>query len=394
MLKSADFCYFDNAATSFPKPPAVAAAISSLLDSGAVNPGRSGFDLGLELCGLIDGVRAQLDRLFANPADDPNRTVFCANATDAINLALAGLCQEGDHVVATEMDHNAVLRPLWMMRATGLISFDLAAADGQGYVDPGAVAALIGPQTRVVVMTHASNVCGSVQPVAEVGALCRERGVIFLLDAAQSAGLLPIDMAALNCDLVAFTGHKGLMGPTGIGGLVVGPGIDLRRTRWGGTGVRSAEQAHLAEYPYRLEAGTLNTVGIIGLGAGLTWMEQQGPAALRRHEISLADRFLAGIAGHGRLLVHGYDTPNPSALGVRRLPVISLSVVDKDCARVSLFLDAEWNIAVRTGLHCAPLAHAALGTADQGTVRFSFGPFNTDDQIDHAVRALINIAEA
>ncbi len=387
-----DLIYFDHAATSFPKPAAVNEAIADLLQGGAVSPGRSGFDLGRELGQLVDGVRAQLDRFFANPADDPNRTVFCANATDAINLALGGLCQPGDHVVATVMDHNAVLRPLWMLREAGTISFDLAPADANGFVDPADVAALLRPETRLVIMTHASNVCGAIQPVSAVGALCRERGIPFLVDAAQSAGLLPVDMGAIGCDLVAFTGHKSLLGPTGIGGLVIGPDVDLAATRWGGTGVRSAQRAHLAEYPFRLEAGTLNTVGIVGLGAGLSWVQAKGADALRQQETNLADRLLAGVADHPGLIVQGFTGEETTTLGPRRLPVVSLTVADKEPETVGMFLDADWNIAVRTGLQCAPLAHEALGTAPLGTVRFGFGPFNTLEQVDRAVAALRHIA--
>ncbi len=384
--------YFDHAATSFPKPATVAAAINDLLTGGAVNPGRSGFDLGLELGRLVDGVRAQLDRFFANPADDPNRTIFGANATDAINLALRGLCRPGDHVVATVMDHNAVLRPLWMLREAGVISFDLAPADARGFVDPADLAALLRPETRLVIMTHASNVCGAIQPVAAVGELCRDRGIPFLLDAAQSGGTLPVDMGLIGCDLVAFTGHKGLLGPTGIGGLIVGPDVDLPGTRWGGTGVRSAQRPHLDEYPFRLEAGTLNTVGIVGLGAGLTWVQSHGVSALRAHETALADRLLAGIADHAGVTVHGFGTDDKTVLGPDRLPIVALTVTDRDPAAVGMFLDADWNIAARTGLQCAPLAHEAIGTAPDGTVRFGFGPFNTTDQVDRAVAALCAIA--
>jgi len=393
MIAQSDLIYFDHAATSFPKPTAVTEAITDLLQGGAVNPGRSGFDLGHELGQIVDGVRAQVDRFFANPADDPNRTVFCANATDAINLVLGSLCQPGDHVVATVMDHNAVLRPLWMLREAGTISFDLAPADANGFVDPADVAALVRPETRLVIMTHASNVCGAIQPVSAVGALCRERGIPFLLDAAQSAGLLPVDMGAIGCDMVAFTGHKSLLGPTGIGGLVVGPDVELAGIRWGGTGVRSAQRAHLAEYPYRLEAGTLNTVGIVGLAAGLSWVQTKGVDVLRQQEARLADRFLTGIADHPALVVQGFAAEDGLALGPRRLPVVSLTVAGQEPETVGMFLDADWNIAVRTGLQCAPLAHEALGTAPLGTVRFGFGPFNTPTQVDRAITALRNIAD-
>ncbi len=387
-----DLIYFDHAATSFPKPPSVAVAVADLLTDAGVSPGRSGFDLSLELGQLIDGVRAQLDRFFANPADDPNRTIFCANATDAINQAIGGLCRPGDHVVATAMDHNAVLRPLWMLQEAGVISFDLAPADGRGFVDPADIEALLRPETRLVIMTHASNICGAIQPVTAVGALCRGRGIPFLLDAAQSAGTLPVDMGLIGCDLVAFTGHKGLLGPTGIGGLIVGPEVDLQSTRWGGTGVRSAQRAHLEEYPYRLEAGTLNTVGIVGLGAGLRWVQDKGVKSLRAHETALAEQLLTGIAGHTGVAVAGFGADEGIALGSDRLPIIGLTMTQKDPATVGMFLDADWHIAVRTGLQCAPLAHEALGTAPDGTVRFGFGPFNTSEEVARAVEALRKIA--
>lgn len=392
MTTPTDLIYLDNATTSFPKPEPVTAAIADLLRNGAVSPGRSGYDLGLALGQLVDGVRARLDRFFANPADDPNRTVFCANATDAINLALAGLCEPGDHVVATVMDHNAVLRPLWMLRQHGGLAFDLAPADGCGFVDPAEVAKRLRPQTRLVIMTHASNVCGAIQPVAAVGALCRERGIAFLLDTAQTAGRLPVDMGAIGCDLVAFTGHKGLLGPAGIGGLVVGPDVDLKSTRWGGTGVQSAQREHLEQYPYRLEAGTLNTLGIVGLGAALGWLQPRDLSDLRAHEADLADRLLTGLADCPDLTVHGFGEPAPTRLGPERLATLAVTARNRDPDALGLFLDADWNIAVRTGLQCAPLAHEALGTAPAGTVRLSIGPFNTAIEIERTITALTSLA--
>ena len=385
--------YFDNAATSFPKPASVAEAMTDFLSNRAVNPGRAGFDLSLEVGLLVDRVRSRLDRLFNNPAADPDRTIFTANATDALNLAIQGVCRPGDHVVATVLEHNSVLRPLAMLQKAGVITFDLVPCDTSGRVDPAAFKALIGPSTRLVVMTHASNVCGAVQPAAEVGALCRDRGVLFLLDAAQTTGLIPVDMTALKADLVAFTGHKSLLGPTGIGGLVVGPQVDIRSTRWGGTGVRSASREHPEDFPWRLEAGTLNTVGIVGLGAGMDWIAAEGANTLLQRECRLADRFLAGCAGLDKVTVHGCGEPHPTVLGPDRLPVISITVSGRPAEQIGLFLDTDWNIAVRTGLQCAPQAHEALGTATRGSVRFSFGPFNTAADIDVALAALQNLAE-
>jgi len=384
--------YFDSAATSFPKPAPVVEAMREFLANRAVNPGRSGFDLSLETGGMVDEVRGRLDRFFNNPAAAPDRAVFTANATDALNLAIQGICRPGDHVVATVLEHNSVLRPLTMLQKAGIITFDLVPCDTNGRVDPAAVAAMIGPATRLVVMTHASNVCGAVQPVGKVGALCRDRGILFLLDAAQTAGLIPVDMAALQVDLVAFTGHKSLLGPTGIGGLVVGPGVQVQSTRWGGTGVRSASVEHPEEYPWRLEAGTLNTVGIAGLAAAMDWIEARGIDAILKHERELADRFLTGTADLEKIKVHGCGDCHPTALGADRLPVISITVAGRPAEQIGLFLDNDWNIAVRTGLQCAPLAHEAMGTAPDGSVRISFGPFNTTTDVDVAVDALKDLA--
>jgi cysteine desulfurase family protein len=385
--------YFDNAATSFPKPPQVAEAIADFLANLAVNPGRGGFDLSLEGGLLVDNVRDRLDRFFNNPARDPDRAIFTANATDALNLAIQGVCRAGDHVVATVMDHNSVLRPLFMLQKAGMITFDLAPCDKNGQVDPSAVKALIGPKTRLVVMTHASNVCGAIQPAAEVGAICRERGILFLLDAAQTAGIVPVDMVALKADMVAFTGHKSLLGPTGTGGLIVGPDVDVRSTRWGGTGVRSAVREHLEKFPWRLEAGTLNTVGIAGLGASLEWVSAKEDGQLLAHEHRLANKFLAGCAELDKVMFHGCGADRPTELGPDRLPVISLTVQGRSAEEMGLFLDADWNIAVRTGLQCAPLAHEALGTVPHGSVRFSFGPFNTDEDVAVGVTAMQELAK-
>ena len=393
MPQSAPLIYLDHAATSFPKPPAVAAAMTDFLTHRAVNPGRSGFDLSLETGRMVDQARNRMDRLFNNPAADPNRSIFCANATGALNMAIQGICRPGDHVVATVLEHNSVLRPLFMLRKAGLITYDLVACDAGGHLDPEAFARLIKPATRLVIMTHASNVCGAVQPVAEVGALCRRRGILFLLDSAQTAGLIPVDMTALQADLVAFTGHKSLMGPAGTGGLVIGPDVDIRSTNWGGTGVRSSMEEHPEELPWRLEAGTLNTVGIAGLAAGLDWIAERGIGSILDHERGLAEKLVAGCARMGKVNVHGGGTAGRGILGPDQLPVISVTVDGRSPEEIGLFLDTDWNIAARTGLQCAPLAHKALGTAAGGSVRFSFGPFNSDQDVDAVLKALRHLAK-
>jgi cysteine desulfurase / selenocysteine lyase len=391
MSDETSFLYLDNAATSFPKPECVAVAMAEFLTEQAVNPGRSGYDLSMAVGQRVDRLRGDLVRFFGAPSLAPDRAVFTANATDALNLALGGVCRPGDHVVSTVIEHNSVLRPLHMLQQQGLISYDLAGCDPRGVVNTVDVGALIRPNTRLVVMTHASNVSGAVQPVAEVGALCRSKGILFLLDTAQTAGLLPVEMSAWGVDLLAFTGHKSLLGPTGTGGLLIGPEVPIRSTRWGGTGVRSSEAEHPSEFPYRLEAGTLNTVGLMGLAASLAWIAEQGQPKILAHEVALGNRFLAGCRAIPGLNIVG-GTAEKEIDPNDRLPVISLTLKDLSPEAAGQFLDAEWNIAVRTGLHCAPLAHEALGTADGGTIRFSVGPFNTAAQIDRALCALEAIA--
>ena len=383
--------YCDNAATSFPKPPAVAEAMAGHLRAEAVNPGRSGYDLALQAAARIDALRARLGDLFGNPARDPNRTILASGATAALNIAIAGLCPDGGHVVTEATAHNSVLRPLEALRRAGRLEYDVAPCDGLGRVDPDDLARLIRPATRLMVLNHASNVTGAVQDLAAVGRLCREHDLLLVVDAAQTAGVIPIDMAAALVDAVAFTGHKGLLGPTGTGGLVLGPRVEPRPVRWGGTGVRSASLEQPAALPYRLEAGTLNATGCAGLAAGLDWLEQRGAAALAAAERELAAAFRAGCAD-----IPGVRTIG--AAGVANAPVaaavISVTVDGQDPAKVGALLDVEWDIAVRTGLHCAPLVHAYLGTAPAGTVRFSFGPFNTPEQIPRLLEALRAIAGA
>jgi len=383
-----DLIYLDNAATTFPKPDAVHRAVDRTARELGVSPGRSGSDLAVEAGRLLDGARADLAAFFGLPGGDGDRVVFAANATDALNTAIAGVCRPGDHVVSTRLEHNSVLRPLWELTRLGVISHDLIPCAAPGRVDPAAIAAALRPETRLVVLNHASNVLGTVQDAAAVGALCRERGVLLLLDAAQTAGVTPIDMAAWGVDLLAFTGHKGLLGPTGTGGLAVAPDVPIRATRWGGTGVRSAERGHLEEFPYRLEAGTHHLSGVAGLAAGLAWLRERGAATVAAHEASLADRFAAGLA----------DLPGVRALAVDggpRVAVVSVTVDGMPADEVGLRLDVDHGVLVRTGLQCAPLVHEDLGTVDgRGTVRFSFGPFNTPAHVDRALAGLAECAEA
>lgn len=374
--------YLDNGATSFPKPESVYVAMDTFYRRHGVNPGRSGADAAIEAGSVIDETRKELNAFFGNPSPDHNRLIFTANATDSLNTIIQGLVRPGDHVVSTCIEHNSVLRPLHELRNRGIIEFDLTPFDGDGFVDPDEVAARIRPGTRLVIVNHGSNVIGAVQDVAAIGALCHERGVAFAVDAAQTAGCVPIDMEAMNIDLVAFTGHKSLLGPVGVGGVAVGPDVEPVGYRWGGTGVKSAQLTHLEQYPYRLEAGTLNTMGIAGLRAGLHYILERGMDDIVAHEAELSHRLCAGLAEMPGLTIHG------APADARHTAVISVTVEGMAPEEIGMRLDIDYDIITRTGLQCAPLCHAGIGTAPQGTVRFSIGPLNTSPDVDRVLVAM------
>ena len=302
---------------------------------------------------------------------------------------IQGLIRPGDHVDATRLDHNSVLRPLHHLAARGLIEYELAPFDGAGFVDPDAVGGLLRPSTRAVVMCLASNVLGTIQPVAEIGRLCAQRGVPLVVDAAQGAGQIPIDMTALGISALAFTGHKSLYGPAGIGGLVLGPALDVETTRFGGTGMDSASLVHTRTYPLRLEAGTLNLLGVIGLKLGLDFVESCGLDEIRGREMALVDRLRDGLASVPGITLYG-----PAARHARhdRLPVLTVNVEGVASQDVAAILDGDHGIAVRAGLHCAPLVHRDLGTIERGAIRFSPGLFTTEEEIGLAIEAMAAIA--
>ncbi|HVN75967.1 MAG TPA: aminotransferase class V-fold PLP-dependent enzyme [Thermoanaerobaculaceae bacterium] len=383
-LDSASIIYLDNAATTFPKPKEVLEKAFDAYTRYGVNPGRSGYDLCLVAGDLVAGTRREMTGFFGG--SDPNRLVFAANATDALNLLIQGTLDEGDHAVATTVEHNSVIRPLNHMARDRGVEVDFVPADAGGRVDPRAIARRLRPNTRLVIVNHGSNVIGTIQPVEEIGRLCRERGVTFAIDTAQTAGVVPIDMRAMCIDVVAFTGHKSLLAPTGIGGLCVGEGVDVRPTRFGGTGVNSAAPFHLEEYPHRLEAGTGNVLGIAGLHFGQEYIAKRGLEAIYRHEMELFARLQDGLAAILGVTLHGTTALDD------RLPVLSFTVAGRDPADVGTLLDVEYNIAARTGLQCAPLIHKQMGTGERGTVRLSVGPLNTEDHIEAAIRAVSEIA--
>ncbi|NOZ95138.1 MAG: aminotransferase class V-fold PLP-dependent enzyme [Acidobacteria bacterium] len=381
-----DLVYLDNAATTFPKPEEVVEFMATFCRTKGVNPGRTGFDLALEAEGIIAGARAALARRFGGT--DPDRLVFSHNVTDSLNLLINSVLEPGDHVVSTTVEHNSVLRPLYHHRERG-VDVDLVPFDGHGFVDPEAVIARIRPTTRLVVMNHGSNVLGTLQPISPVGAACRERGVLFAVDAAQTAGVVPIDVAAMNIDVLCFTGHKSLYGPTGTGGMYVAEHVDIRPCRSGGTGVKSALERQPDEYPWRLEFGTLNTVGIAGLLAGQRWIDTQGGVeAIHAREMELWRRLREGMTAMDGVVLYAAGSEE------RHLPVLAFNIEGLPPEKTGQLLDVDHGIITRTGLHCAPLVHAGLGTAATGgTVRFSLGAFNTGADVDRALAALAEITE-
>ena len=376
--------YLDNGATSFPKPEEVYLYMDYFYRNYGVNPGRSGYDLCMETGEVVENTRKMMTKFFNGT--DPNRLVFSYNSTDALNLIMFGLLQPGDHAVSTTVEHNSVLRPLYHLQRDG-VEVEFVPFDASGFVDPDEIEKRIKKNTKLVIVNHASNVIGTIQPVGEIGRRCRKHGVVFAIDASQSAGKIPIDMEAMNIDIVAFTGHKSLLGPTGIGGMYVREGIDIRHTRAGGTGVRSAVKYHLNEYPYRMEYGTHNVVGIAGLNAGIKWILNKGMGALHEHEMKLTDMLRKGLKDVDGVTLYVQDDLTD------HISVFLFNVDGMEAMNTGTILDVDYNIACRTGLHCAPLVHEQLGlTEKHGGVRFGIGPFNTEEHIQTAIQAVRDIA--
>jgi cysteine desulfurase/selenocysteine lyase len=364
--------YLDNAATSFPKPREVLDQMVQVYERLGVSPGRGTYDLAVEASEYVGQVREQVAVFFGTR--DPERVVFAANATDALNLAIQGLVGSGDHVVSTRLEHNSVLRPLFHLKERGWIDYDLVPFDSHGLVDPADIDRAIRPNTRLVVVCHGSQVLGTVQPAAEIAQVCARRGVPLLLDAAQSAGQVPIPMLDWGVSAVAFTGHKALLGPSGSGGLILAPDLEVSSSRFGGTGIDSHSLRHTQSFPHRLEAGTLNLLGVIGLSLGMQHLQRLGMEECHQREMALIRRLRAGLNSLPRVILYG---PPPR---------------DEDPEDVGAILDGDYGIAVRTGLHCAPLVHADLGTGGAGAVRFSLGCQNTEAEIDRALEAVAEIA--
>ena len=378
--------YLDNSATTYPKPDEVYKFMDSFYREHGVNPGRSGFDAALEAEEIVMNTRKLLTEFF-NAGKDINRLTFSYNASDSLNMIIQGLASKGDHVITTMLEHNSVLRPLYHLEMDKTIDVTRLMFDEKGYISPDDLKKAIQKNTKMAVINHCSNVIGTVQPIAEMGKICKEAGVILVVDTTQSAGSITLDMQAMGIDVLVFTGHKCLMGPTGIGGSYVMDNVPVRGTRFGGTGVRSAQKTHLEEFPYRLECGTLNLVGVAGLNSGVKWIQQNGIDSLHNKEMLLWEKLRNGIQNIDNVITYcAYSKENHN-------PVLSFNIKGFDAGDVGTMLDVDYNIACRTGLQCAPLVHVGLGTDKiHGTVRLSIGPFNTEEHIDKAIEAVTEIA--
>lgn len=377
--------YLDNAATSFPKPQEVYDYMHEFYQKHGVNPGRSGYDMTLETEEVVHGTRKMLTEFFNGT--DPNRLTFSYNASDSLNMVIDGLISKGDHVITSNLDHNSVLRPLYHKLHDKVIELTYIPFDNDGYIDPDDIKKAIKKNTKLVILNHGSNVIGTVQPIGEIGKICREAGVFFAVDGSQTAGVNRIDVQEMNIDVIVFTGHKCLMGPTGIGGSYVCETVPIKGTRFGGTGVRSAYPFHLEEFPYRMECGTLNIVGVAGLHAGQKWLKKMGMEKLHKQEMDLWNKLKTGLENIDKVITYcAKSIENHNA-------VLSFNIEGWESGDVGTMLDVDYNIASRTGLQCAPLVHVQLGTDKiHGTVRLSLGPFNTEEHIDLAIEAVRDIA--
>ena len=376
--------YLDNAASSHPKPEEVYLAVDDALRNIGANPGRSGHKPAMKASQKIAQTRSLLARFFE--IGDPNRIVFTANATEAINLGLKGLLNPGDQVITSSMEHNSVVRPLRFLETQG-IDLTFVPCPSLGQIKIQAIEKAIRKNTRLIVLTHASNVTGGIMPIGEIGVLARKHGVLFMVDVAQTAGLVFISVADMGIDLLAAPGHKGLMGPQGTGFLYIGPGISLRPLKEGGTGSQSELDSQPDFLPDQMESGTLNTPGLAGLGAGVDFLLQQGLETIRSQEFSLSSRLWAELKKNEKVRLYGPEQAED------RTSTISFNIMGLNPSAVASILDTAYDIAVRAGLHCAALAHRTLNTFPEGTIRVSPGFFNTEKEIDFFLEAVRGITK-
>lgn len=376
--------YLDNAATTLQKPQCVIDAVVNAMSTMG-NAARGAHSSSLSASRVVYDTRCKLAKLFH--CKRPDHVVFTCNSTEALNIALNGIFLPGDHVITTDLEHNSVLRPLYRLEKEGIITLGFVPADRQGRPDYAAFESLIIPGTRAIVCTHASNLTGNMIDIERVGKIAHDHGLLFVVDASQTAGAVPIDMERMNIDILCFTGHKGLMGPQGTGGMCIREGIEIRPFKVGGSGVHSYDKEQPSPYPTRLEAGTLNTHGIAGLSAALDYLNDVGIEAIAAKENALMRRFYEGVSKIDGVTVYG-------DFASERTAVVALNIRDEDSSMISDVLYEDYEIATRPGAHCAPRMHEALQTTEQGAVRFSFSWFNTEEEVDAAVLAVSELAES
>jgi len=378
--------YLDNAATSYPKPEEVYEAVGRFMREIGVSSGRGAYRKALEADRIIYEARKSLAELFN--IKDTKQMVFTSNATEALNLAMKGILSDGDHVITSQMEHNAVWRPLKRLeRERGIEITQLPCLSDGSLEDPDPLSVAIRPNTKLVVITHASNVSGTIMPVEKIGKICSENGVPLLVDAAQTAGVLPIDVEAMNIDLLAFTGHKGLLGPQGTGGLYISEGIQLEPLKEGGTGGESILETQPDVLPDRYEAGTLNAAGLAGLRAAVRFILSQGLGNIRTREMKLTAYLLDKLRENDAIRIYGPQDAE------KQVGVVSVNIANYQPEEIGYVLDEVYGVMVRTGLHCAPCAHRTIGTIERGTLRISLGYFNTEAEIDYTVQAIGQIAQ-
>lgn len=379
-----DMIYLDNAATSFPKPEEVYLAVENTMRNQGANPGRSGHKRAIEAGRIIFEARESIAKLIE--VEDPLKIAITLNATEALNVAIKGFLKKGDHVVTTSMDHNSVLRPIKTLETLG-VSNTIVQCNKDGELNPKNVEKAIRPNTKLIAVTHASNVTGTIMPISDVGDIAQRLGVCFLVDAAQTAGVYDVSVKENKIDLLAMTGHKGLLGPQGTGVLYIAEGFEVAQLKEGGTGSKSENLLQPNFMPDKYESGTPNTPGIAGLSKGVEYILKKGIESIRAHEENLVEHFIYELKKIDAIRIYGVNNFK------KRAAVVSINIGNEDSAEISYVLDKEYNIATRAGLHCAPLAHKTIGTFEQGTVRFSFGIFNTHVEIERVIAAIKEIVK-
>lgn len=376
--------YFDNAATSFPKPEIVYDRIMEVMKEYGANPGRAGHKMALRAGRDIYETREMVSKLFN--IKNPMNVIFTFNCTDSLNLGIKGILKPGDHVVTTSMEHNSVLRPLKHLEKEG-IEVTIVQGDSKGRIDPLDIEKAIKSNTKMIITVHVSNLTGTILPIKEIGSIAKKHGIIYLVDGAQSAGVYDIDVEEMNIDLLAFPGHKGLLGPQGTGGLYIREGLELKELKEGGTGSVSDILYQPDVLPDKYESGTPNAPGIIGLGEGIKYILETGIDNIRKKEEELTAHFIEELQKIDGIKIYG-------PLNVKEQgAVVTINIRDEDSSEISYILDEEYDIYVRSGLHCAPLAHKTIGSFKQGAIRFSFGPFNTHEEIDLGIKAIKQISK-